>query len=383
MKNIKFILPLFILCVLLCGCYDSREIDETAYIIALGVDKADNNSYAYTFQLANPLEMASGEEETKGKNPDSSVQNFVVSSPDFYIAKNQLNNFLSKNVDMSHLKLIVFSKELENSEFLKHSQFLMHERQIRPHTNVAVSTDTAEDFIKSVKPTLEANTAKYYELMGLRSDNLYAPSVTISSFLDELSSGDGAATVPLGYSTAKSDSNTDKDSEFWINAEPAQLDSENASMQGMAIFKAGEIVGYMNCDDALIFNILSGKIKTCTAALKNPADKDSNLVFRLNIPKSAGYKLENKNNKYKISITQSLDLDFVGSFLPKGFKTEAELYNFAKQAITQKVSDFVYNLSRSKKADILNIGEHIGGSLENPKQWQNIFETADYTVSIF
>lgn len=383
MKKAKFFTTLFAVVLLFSGCYDSREINETAYIIALGVDRTDKNAYTYTFQLANPLEMASGVENTEKKNPDSSVQNFVVTAPDFYIAKNQLNNLLSKNVDMSHLKLIVFSKALENSEFLQHSQFLMHERQVRPHTNVAVSTDTAEDFIKSVSPTLEANTAKYYELMGLRSDNLYAPSVTISAFLDELSLDDGAAALPLAHSAAKSNNNATEITDFWISTDNSQIQGNDASMQGMAIFKSGEITGYMDCDSALIFNILSGKIKTCTVTLKNPADKTSNLVFRLNVPKSAGYKLENKNNEYKINITQCLDIKFIGSFLPKSFKTETELYNFARQAITQKFTDFVYDLSRSKKTDILNIGNRIDCSLESPDHWQNIFETADFEVNIF
>ncbi len=383
MKRIKIFLPLFTILMLLSGCYDSHEIDETAYIIALGVDKGENDTYNYTYQLANPLEMSSGEEETEGKNPDSSVQNFVVSSPDFYIAKNQLNNLLSKNLDMSHLKLIVFSKELENSEFLQHSQFLMHERQVRPHTNVAVSTDTAENFINSVKPTLEANTAKYYELMGLRSDNLYAPSVTISTFLDELSTQNGASALPLAHSTAKTENTANNNSDFWISTKSAQTDSKNASMQGMAVFKEGKICGYMDTDCALLFNILTGKINTCTVTLKNPADKTSNLIFRLNVPKSAGYKIEDINNNYKITVTQCLDIKFIGNYLPKGFKTETELYNFAKQTISQKFTEFVYDLSRTKKADILNIGLHIGGQLGDPKQWQNIFETAEFVINVF
>ncbi len=382
MKKIKLIIPLLFAITLLAGCYDSREIDETAYVIALGIDSKDN-SYTYTFQLANPLEMTSGEEENSGKDANSSVKNFIVLSPDFYVAKNQLNNYLSKNINMSHLKLIVFSNGLENSEFLKHSQFLMHERQVRPHTNVAVSTSTAEEFIKSVKPTLEANTAKYYELMGVRSDNLYAPSVTISAFLDELSANDGVAVLPLAHSTAKTDSKDTEDADFWVSTKSTHIDSESALMQGMTVFKSGEAAGDMDSDCALIFNILTGKIKTCTITLKNPADEASNLIFRLNVPKSAGYKIENINNKYKIVITQSLDIDFVGSFLPKGFSTEAELYNFARQTISQKVTDFVYDLSRTKKADILNIGEHIKAQLKNSDQWQNIFETTDYEASIF
>ncbi len=385
MKNIKSLMLFFLFSVLLlfCGCYDWQEIDETAYIIALGIDKSKNDTYAYTFQLANPLEMVSGEEDASGKSSDSSVKNFVIDAPDFYTAKNQLNNFLSKSTDMSHLKLIVFSALLEEGEFLQHSQFLMHEREVRPHTNVAVTVKTAEEFIKSVKPTLEANTAKYYELLGLRSDSLYAPSVTISAFLDQISEGGRAAVLPLACFGDKTQNSTMDNQDFWINSDSAQIDVQNVSLNGMAVFKDGKICGFMNSDCALIFNILSAKINTCTITLKNPADQSSNLVFKLNVPKSAKYSIASTDNKYKITITQNLELEFVGSFLPKGFSTENELYNFAKQVILQKITAFVYDTSRTKAADILNIGDHVKGQIENQNDWQNIFETAEYIVNVF
>ncbi len=381
MKKAKALLLIISSIFLLSGCYDSREIDETAYIIALGIDAAEPDGYRYTFQLANPLEMTSGEEESSGKNTDSSARSLVVTASDFYIARNQLNNHISKSIDMSHLKLIVFSKELESTEFLHHSQFLMHERQVRPHTNVAISDGKAEDFIKSVKPTLEANTAKYYELIGLRSDSLYAPSVTISTFLDKLSTSEKAVALPLAKS-GTNDNIAPDTSEFWISASNAQISSEDASMQGMVVFKDGEICGFMDSDCALIFNILSGRIDNCTIALKNPSDATSNLIFKLNIPKSTGYKIESADNKYRITITKALDIEVVGSFLPKGFATTDELYNFARQAITQKITAFVYDTSRTKAADILNIGGHVDGQLEYAENWQNIFETGEFIINI-
>ncbi len=383
MKKIKAILSILFTTALLSGCYDMREIDETAYIIALGVDSHSPASYTYTFQLANPLEMTSGGEETEGKSANSSVQNFVVASPDFYTAKNQLNNFLSKNVDMSHLKLIVFSKELDNNGFLRHSQFLMHEREVRPHTNVAVSDQKAEDFIKSVKPTLEANTAKYYELMGLRSDNLYAPSVTISSFLDSLSTDTSVAALPIAYSDVSAKNISENTDSLWVSSNSTQISEQGAAMEGMAIFKKGRIISLMDSDSALIMNILSGKINTCTVTLKNPAEENSKLIFRLNIPKSAEYDIAVVDNQYVIHISQPLDIEFMGSFLPEGFKTETELYNYSRQTVNQKIEDFVYDLSRNKKADILNIGDKVKSQLEFSNQWQNIFETAKYAVNIY
>ncbi len=381
-NNLFCILLSILLIALLSGCYDSREINETAYMVALGVDIKAPETYNYTFQLANPLEMSGGGEESSGGSPDSSVQNFVVTAPDFYIAKNQLNNFLSKNVDMSHLKLIVFSKELESDAFLKHSQFLMHEREVRPHTLVAVANETAEKFIKCVKPTLEANTAKYYELMGIRSDNLFAPSTNISDFLDRISTDSRTSVLPLAHSSAQNSNEANDSESLWIGADSAQIDIENACMRGMAVFKNGEICGYMNSDSALIFNILNHKIKNCTITLKNPASENSSLVFRVNIPQSAGYKIEKTNSGQLVTVSQNLDIEFIGDFLPDGFNSEKELYSFAIQAISQKFSDFLYDLSRVKKADILNIYNKINISYYNKKEWQNIFETAEYRVSI-
>ncbi len=384
-NKLFFILMTIFAITLLCGCYDSREINETAYMIALGIDSDAPESYTYTFQLANPLAMSGGEEGSES-DPDSSVQNFVVSAPDFYIAKNQLNNFLSKNVDMSHLKLIVFSGKLDNNGFLNHSQFLMHEREVRPHTSVAVSSASAEEFIKGVKPTLEANTAKYYELMGIRSDNIFAPSTNISNFLDEISTNSRVSVLPIAHPTARTEAEADTLKGLWIGADSACIDSENACIRGMAVFKDGEICGYMDSDSAMLFNILSRKIKTCAVTLKNPAAEHSNLVFRVNVPASAGYKIEKTKSGYLITVSQNLDMKFMGEFLPEGFKSEDELYNFAGQTISQKFTDFLYDLSQEKQADILNIGDRFKKLFTDadkwkPELWQRIFENADFRVN--
>ncbi len=381
MKKSKFfyILIAVLAAIPLTGCYDSREINETAYMIALGIDFNAPESYSYTFQLANPLAMSGGEEQSGG-GPDASVQNFVISAPDFYIAKNQLNNFLSKNVDMSHLKLIVFSRELQNDGFLKHSQLLMHEREVRPHTSVAVASETAEAFIKGVRPTLEANTAKYYELMGVRSDNIFAPSTNISDFLDSISENDRATVLPMAHSSARADSEFNSLQDLWVSSDSAHIDSKNACMLGMAIFKNGEICGYMDSDSALIYNILNRKIKSCTITLKNPASENSPLVFKVNIPSSAGYKAEKSNGTYLITASQNLDIRFIGEFLPDGFVSEEELYNFAKQAISQKFIAFLYDLSREKQADVLNIGNTLKNHTETSDKWQNIFENAEFEM---
>ena len=55
MKTTASILVLLIGIVPLCGCYDNRDIEDTAYAIAVGVDKDENTgSLIFSFQFTNP-----------------------------------------------------------------------------------------------------------------------------------------------------------------------------------------------------------------------------------------------------------------------------------------------------------------------------------------
>jgi len=50
-----------ILSTLLTSCFDSKEIDDMAYVVALGLDKGATNHLKMTLQLAVPAKASSGE----------------------------------------------------------------------------------------------------------------------------------------------------------------------------------------------------------------------------------------------------------------------------------------------------------------------------------
>ncbi len=382
----------FVLSFSLCGCYDSKEIDETAYIIALGIDKAGSSGFNYTFQFSAPLattnhEGGGGEKEGDSKeNP--TVRNVVINAPDFYTAKNLTNNFLSKTVDMSHLKLIVFSASVDQNGFSQHSQFMLREREVRPHTAVALSTATAEEFLKSINPELEANTAKYYELMSLRSNNVYSPTKRLSDFVDEISSESGVSCLPTASPGGVAQPSAIQSSaNGWISIGDTNIKSQKALMQGMAVFKKGQPAAVLDGNFAMIYNILNRDIKSCIITLKNPRLKDSFLSFRLNIPHPAEYSLDNTKKPCHIKISQGFDIEFFGNNLPSGFSSYDELFSFADRSITQQISEYFYELSRGCRADIMKIGDSFKKSFLTSEKfltssWESMFTSAEFDVDI-
>ena len=158
-----FVLIIIISCGMFTGCYDKREIDEMAYIMAIGLDIGKTNTARVTIQFANPSAIG-GSGEGGGGGGGEAVETMTVEAPTFYSALNMFNVSLSKELNISHAKVIVFSKELAEKDIGGYINGFSRGRQFRPDLNIVVSRTTAEDYIKSIKPVSETDPSKYYEL---------------------------------------------------------------------------------------------------------------------------------------------------------------------------------------------------------------------------
>lgn len=378
----------------LYGCFDDREINETAYITALGIDQSESYDYTYTFRFSSPIVSSDVENSYAPKAEgsdisDSDAQSIVITAPDFYIAKNTLASILSKNINMSHLKLIVFSEELNASALNEHSQFLLNEREIRPHTAVAAAKDSAEDFLKLEAPQSEANAAKYYELIAIHSDNIYAPTKTLSDFVDEMSTDSGVSLLPLFHGTEACNQSTlhSLDSTFWISSDTAEGSVSYSYLNGMSIFRNGTLCGHLSGDDTMLYNLLNGDIKSCTITLQNPYNEDTHTAFEITNIRKASYSICNLKEPYRITVRLPLSIEFSGRSLPKGFSSQNELYTFASHALTQRLTTLFADIYRVKKADILNIQNSLKKHFFTQKQWNafnaaDVLESAEFNINI-
>ncbi len=392
--KVKALAILLLPIIFLAGCYDQREIDETAYIVALGIDNGESNNFAYTFQFSAPLSMMSGSSE-EGEKPSSSKQSegenssvtaLTIAAPDFYIAKNLTNNFLSKNVDMSHLKFIVFSSEIGADDLETHSQLLLREREVRPHTAIAVSVGSASEYLKKVNPELESNTSKYYELMLLRSNNVYAPPKRLHDFVDEYSSKNRDTVLPIAASGKELKSFPKDNSPYaWLCSHNSSINSDHSVLCGMAIFKNGKLASAMSGDSALVFNLLERNIENCTITLRDKYNPEKTISFRLTVPEKASYSIDKDTRE--IIVTQSIEMDFLGGALPKGYHSFDELFSYGKSVLTDRISSYFQDISHNKSADIMNLKNHIRKDFLTWNDWNNFdwnsfYKNSKFTVDI-
>lgn len=184
-KYLSLFLILTIFLFSLTGCYSVFDIDHLAYVVAIGIDVGNNNTFRISFQLSVPGGSSSDSGGGSSQSDESVVNTIDCSSIDSGITL--INSYLSKEINLSHCKVVVLSEELAYKGISDIVYTLMNNVQVRPDCNVIISRCSAEYFLNNSEPLLEKMSARYYEIAPTSSDYTgYTENITLSQFFSDL-----------------------------------------------------------------------------------------------------------------------------------------------------------------------------------------------------
>lgn len=291
MKKYKvLIVVMFILlqCTMLTGCYDKRELDDMAYPVALGFDKGKANELRMTLQLAVPISIGGGSEGGGGGEGDKSVSVVTVDTPTIFSGLNMLNTFVSKQINLSHVKVIVFSDELAKEGISRYMHAMIRNREFRPNAHVIVSRGSAEKFINAVKPKLETNPAKYYE--QLLNAYRYTGFTTDSQLADFYHNSESIDIQPVavlaGINKFKYSDDFDiSGSTYKEKGRDIPLEGDfkagdlpktgdlKIEIMGLAVFDGAKMVGEIDGEDTTYHLMLMNKFNSSSITIPDPLEK--------------------------------------------------------------------------------------------------------------
>lgn len=227
-KKITAVILFVILCPLLCGCSDSREAEDSAYIIALGIDKNNTDGYGFTYQISSPPSGNDGNVTDNDEN--SSI--ITVSASDIFSSVDILRSTLGKEPELTNLKLVVFSDEAARDNLIPHITALTNIREVRPGTELCLSAN-AKDFLNGIQPSPGQTTAGYYELLFNNNSLPHAPERTLWSCISDLAVKDSTV-LPI---------------------------AEDGRIAGMGIMLSDRLTTKVGSHDTMIFKLLSGNCR--------------------------------------------------------------------------------------------------------------------------
>lgn len=382
-SKMKIVKLLLVLCFILplSGCFGS-EPNDIAYIVALGFDKAQKETdYKITIQFAKPTQISGGASQEGGKGGPDIIENITVEAPNIYSGLNIANHVMSKKFSLFHTKLFVFSEEIARSGVDDLLETMARSEEIRPDIYIAVALGEANEYLTEVKPVVELNPAKYYQLIYDKNETAGFPRCTLQDFyfLSNINYSDVA--VPLagvikskenptsqgsegeeqGQSSGEqSPSNgqegqtsggqenqkNEKESKAPINTEGFEyktkdyiagevaVEKENrAETMGMAIFRDKKMVGLLGSTESVIYNILKGEYKGSYITFYETENSNNPVTVKMSQYKKPHTRLDIKGQKlnvelylesdfYSLSSDSSLEEDIAG--FEKAAKKEVE-----------------------------------------------------------
>lgn len=191
---LKILIAIILIIVFTIGFNQGQEIDDLAYAIAIGIDSSKENNLKVSFQFAKPVNSS----DSGTSDPQPSFIHTVEASS-ITSAINILNSFMSKRLNLSHCKVIVFSEEFAKEGISEEIYTLINNIQIRPDVSIVISRCSSKYFIEKSKPTLESIVTKYYEIAPQSTEYTgYTSNVKIGDFFNSLNCSTCEAYAILG-----------------------------------------------------------------------------------------------------------------------------------------------------------------------------------------
>lgn len=412
MKYLKLLVILFIPFIF-SGCYDKSELDNLAYVIGIGADVDEGENLKITYQIAIPVKIA-GENSETGKD---TFTTYTVSAPSLYVGNSIVNALTSKEVNLSHIKLIIYSEELARSDLAGHINSLISNASIRPKTSVAICKGTAEDFFKNVAPVLESSPARYYDLI-LSSFNYTSESIgsELIEFYTSAQSIDKEAAVVIAKiindpteenltseggqnNSGKEQNGNKKDdvsggdaesqgtSELQFAGSESNNQKSEAKFAGIAAFRGSKMVGEISPELTMGHLILSNGLREGTITVPDieTPDKLASITLRQN--KGCSFDVNIEGNVPKIKIKVFLDAHFQSSGATTNYlenENKHKLNESVEKAVIDIINGYLDKLIEFD-SDIVGIGKQVRKKyltwedFEN-LNWKEIFKNSEFEV---
>lgn len=389
-RNIFIIAVIILLLLAFSASYTSFNIDNLAFVIAIGIDKGDApNNLKISFQIAKPSSVSKD-----GSSEESTAIINTVETSSINSAINLMNSYIGKEINLSHCKLIVFSEEVAVEGIGNRIYTLINNVQIRPSTNIIISKTDAKYYIENSKPSLESLPTKYYEIFPNSSKYTgYTVNSTIGDFYNGLTCNSCQPYAILGGMIQTDDNNLKEYSpEDPLNS--GNMKSNESSISGkrgtenigLAVFKADRLVGELNAIETVCFSIIKNQVNGFLITIVDPQDEENYLDL---------YLYHGNDTKSKVDIINgtpyiTVDCKFDGRIYSMKDKSNylnsnvlEEISSSAAEYIKLQMQNYLYKTAKIFKTDINGFGKSVLPKFLTKQELDEFNWTENYQNSFF
>lgn len=335
MKWLKLLTLILICTIALSGCWDKIEIDERAFVLSLGVDKAPENaesSEKYLITFVNPDTA----EAKEGKVLDFVTYDTLASS--YNIGVTKLLQRFSKTHSYDHTKVLIFGEDLLTDANLVKDVLDAFGRghQFNSSMLVYMTPGKAADIFK-IKPKMKSLLAFY--ITGIADNERLAARIgrlTFLEFTKQLADNHGDAVIPSLVPSA-----------------------DGLTTQYLGIIKDFKHTGHLDEKETIAYKWLNGRAKGGVIEMNHGAYSSPFTYFtfkrRINLDKVEGGKIY---LIYNLETEGSIEEYRLGSKLMDE-KTLKQLEKELENIIERDCKDLIKKMQEEYTVDLLGVREYL------------------------
>lgn len=261
MKIVKLLILLLCICICSCGCSQMSQVENKAYVLTMGIDGSPDTGIELTVQI--PKIASSGEQENSAAG-GSGGNYFMFSAKgnSFEDALEKLEWIIPRELNLSHLKLIVLSNDLIAAGNCRRLLYdIVHTERLFSAARLVVCEGNASEFIKNTKPVIGSrlstdilSTFAHYGSQG------FVPDSNLADFyyaMESVYSDPLAAYAVL--SVSENGSYADQMIKEAINNTGSEIKTHYI---GSALFSEGDFKGIFDAKQTLHTGLIKGNVET-------------------------------------------------------------------------------------------------------------------------
>lgn len=336
---------LLIIALLITGCVGSRETDDVAYVIAVGIDKAEDGMMEVTYQIAIPKAQGGGG-KAGGEDGGSFILNSIKAT-NLAEARNLLTSTMGRFPSLSHTKAFIISEEFARQGLGNLLGPIMRFREFRGSIILVIVKGTAKEFLQANNPKMETQLSKYYEgLIFERRESGFFLQTDIHDFYIRLKNPVGSPyALYAGLNPKKGTNNPagpkvppEKTEEYIPGGMPRSGEANRPEFLGTALFRADKMVGWLTNEETRAVELLQGEFTRGYLVVEDPLVPKSSINISLRLGEHPAVKLRMDDGKVSIAVKVRIEGEI--SSIPSGINYEVDEYRQLLEAQIAQLMEY-------------------------------------------
>lgn len=342
-----------VMIVLLTGCWDSRELTDIGFVVALAIDKGETKNIRITVQIVNPINVSS----TQGGGSPAPLPPTTYSAEgnNVFDATRVLSKKLSRQLHYGHAVVLLVGEELATTQGIKKLfDGIERDSEFRPSATMVIARGTTGEEIIKQRTSLDNSPAIKIKKMVAETEKAFGENIDekIYQVIQAIVSSGKEPTI-----TGIQLDSTNKEDKLMAN--------------GIATFKDGRLMSWLDGNESRGFLWVLGRVNSTLLTMDWNGQPHTIGIENIRT-KSSFHSSFDKSGKPIIEVKIGADANIGEVDVPIDV-TNPRLFLQIERLYMQAVHDeavATIKLMQQQKSDIFGFGEVV--HRDHPKQWRTL-----------